>query len=132
MSVPAVVIAAPSSGSGKTTVATGLVGALRRAGRTDYCSDLIRQFSPYPLYRPDQLALPLPSRLMRISLLHLQLEQIVRVRVDPGVNGGGKTSHGAAQKPTTSGDRELMPGLGVARLGTRAPRIAGVCQGALA
>jgi cobyrinic acid a,c-diamide synthase len=32
--VPAVVIAAPASGSGKTTVATGLIGALRRAGRT--------------------------------------------------------------------------------------------------
>jgi cobyrinic acid a,c-diamide synthase len=32
MSVPAVVIAAPESGSGKTTVATGLMGALRRAG----------------------------------------------------------------------------------------------------
>lgn len=32
MSTPAVVIAAPSSGSGKTTVATGLMGALRRAG----------------------------------------------------------------------------------------------------
>ncbi|MGA9872307.1 MAG: cobyrinate a,c-diamide synthase [Rhodococcus sp. (in: high G+C Gram-positive bacteria)] len=31
-SVPAVVIAAPSSGSGKTTVATGLMGALRAAG----------------------------------------------------------------------------------------------------
>ncbi|MDT5146847.1 MAG: cobyrinic acid a,c-diamide synthase [Mycobacterium sp.] len=31
-SVPAVVIAAPASGSGKTTVATGLIGALRRAG----------------------------------------------------------------------------------------------------
>ena len=30
--VPAVVIAAPASGSGKTTVATGLIGALRRAG----------------------------------------------------------------------------------------------------
>ncbi len=29
---PAVIIAAPSSGSGKTTVATGLIGALRRAG----------------------------------------------------------------------------------------------------
>ncbi len=34
VSVPAVVIAAPSSGSGKTTVATGLMGAFRRAGRT--------------------------------------------------------------------------------------------------
>lgn len=32
MNVPAVVIAAPASGSGKTTVATGLIGALRRAG----------------------------------------------------------------------------------------------------
>ena len=32
VSTPAVVIAAPSSGSGKTTVATGLIGALRRAG----------------------------------------------------------------------------------------------------
>src|SRR3954466_2797634 len=32
MSAPAVVIAAPASGSGKTTVATGLMGALRRAG----------------------------------------------------------------------------------------------------
>lgn len=32
-SVPAVVIAAPSSGSGKTTVATGLMGALCAAGR---------------------------------------------------------------------------------------------------
>ncbi|WP_225726375.1 MULTISPECIES: cobyrinate a,c-diamide synthase [unclassified Nocardia] len=32
MTVPAVVIAAPASGSGKTTVATGLIGALRRAG----------------------------------------------------------------------------------------------------
>lgn len=32
MVVPAVVIAAPASGSGKTTVATGLMGALRRAG----------------------------------------------------------------------------------------------------
>lgn len=30
--VPAAVIAAPASGSGKTTVATGLIGALRRAG----------------------------------------------------------------------------------------------------
>jgi cobyrinic acid a,c-diamide synthase len=34
VSTPAVVIAAPASGSGKTTVATGLMGALRRAGRT--------------------------------------------------------------------------------------------------
>jgi cobyrinic acid a,c-diamide synthase len=33
MSTPAVVIAAPASGSGKTTVATGLIGALRRAGQ---------------------------------------------------------------------------------------------------
>jgi cobyrinic acid a,c-diamide synthase len=33
MSVAAVVIAAPASGSGKTTVATGLMGALRRAGQ---------------------------------------------------------------------------------------------------
>ena len=33
MSTQAVVIAAPASGSGKTTVATGLIGALRRAGR---------------------------------------------------------------------------------------------------
>ncbi|CPR12535.1 cobyrinic acid a,c-diamide synthase [Mycobacterium bohemicum DSM 44277] len=32
VSVPAVVIAAPASGSGKTTVATGLIGALRRSG----------------------------------------------------------------------------------------------------
>jgi len=32
--MPAVVIAAPASGSGKTTVATGLIGALRRAGHT--------------------------------------------------------------------------------------------------
>lgn len=32
MSVPAVVVAAPSSGSGKTTIATGLMGALRQAG----------------------------------------------------------------------------------------------------
>jgi cobyrinic acid a,c-diamide synthase len=32
VSPPTVVIAAPSSGSGKTTVATGLIGALRRAG----------------------------------------------------------------------------------------------------
>lgn len=30
---PGIVIAAPASGSGKTTVATGLMGALRRAGR---------------------------------------------------------------------------------------------------
>jgi cobyrinic acid a,c-diamide synthase len=29
---PAVVVAAPASGSGKTTIATGLIGALRRAG----------------------------------------------------------------------------------------------------
>jgi cobyrinic acid a,c-diamide synthase len=34
VSSPAVVIAAPASGSGKTTVATGLMGALRRAGHT--------------------------------------------------------------------------------------------------
>jgi len=32
VSAPAVVIAAPASGSGKTTVATGLMGALRQAG----------------------------------------------------------------------------------------------------
>ncbi len=32
--VPAVVVAAPASGSGKTTVATGLIGALRHAGHT--------------------------------------------------------------------------------------------------
>lgn len=32
MTPPAVVIAAPASGSGKTTVATGLIGALRQAG----------------------------------------------------------------------------------------------------
>ncbi|ARG68370.1 hypothetical protein B1T47_04185, partial [Mycobacterium kansasii] len=31
-STPALVIAAPASGSGKTTIATGLMGALRRAG----------------------------------------------------------------------------------------------------
>src|ERR1700756_1323738 len=34
VSAPPVVIAAPSSGSGKTTVATGLMGALRRAGHS--------------------------------------------------------------------------------------------------
>jgi len=34
VSTPAVVIAAPASGSGKTTVATGLIGALRQAGHT--------------------------------------------------------------------------------------------------
>jgi cobyrinic acid a,c-diamide synthase len=34
VTVPAVVIAAPTSGSGKTTVATGLMGALRRAGHS--------------------------------------------------------------------------------------------------
>ena len=33
MVTPAIVIAAPASGSGKTTVATGLMGALRRAGQ---------------------------------------------------------------------------------------------------
>lgn len=32
VTTPAVVVAAPASGSGKTTVATGLVGALRRVG----------------------------------------------------------------------------------------------------
>jgi cobyrinic acid a,c-diamide synthase len=32
VTVPAVVIAAPASGSGKTTVTTGLIGALRQAG----------------------------------------------------------------------------------------------------
>lgn len=32
VSVPAVVVAAPASGNGKTTVATGLIGALRQAG----------------------------------------------------------------------------------------------------
>ncbi len=32
VSVPAVMVAAPASGSGKTTVATGLIGALRQAG----------------------------------------------------------------------------------------------------
>ena len=32
VSTPGIVIAAPSSGSGKTTIATGLMGALRRAG----------------------------------------------------------------------------------------------------
>jgi cobyrinic acid a,c-diamide synthase len=32
VTVPAVVVAAPASGSGKTTIATGLIGALRRAG----------------------------------------------------------------------------------------------------
>ncbi len=32
VSVPAIVVAAPASGSGKTTVATGLIGALRLAG----------------------------------------------------------------------------------------------------
>ncbi len=34
VSTPAVVIAAPASGSGKTTVATGLIGALRQSGHT--------------------------------------------------------------------------------------------------
>ncbi|MFH5231648.1 cobyrinate a,c-diamide synthase [Antrihabitans spumae] len=34
MVTPSIVIAAPASGSGKTTVATGLMGALRLAGRT--------------------------------------------------------------------------------------------------
>lgn len=33
VTTPGVVVAAPASGSGKTTVATGLMGALRRAGR---------------------------------------------------------------------------------------------------
>ena len=35
VSASAVVIAAPASGSGKTTVATGLIGALSRAGHTE-------------------------------------------------------------------------------------------------
>jgi cobyrinic acid a,c-diamide synthase len=34
VSVPAIIVAAPASGSGKTTIATGLMGALRRAGHT--------------------------------------------------------------------------------------------------
>ncbi|GLE51752.1 hydrogenobyrinate a,c-diamide synthase [Mycobacterium montefiorense] len=34
VNAPAVVVAAPASGSGKTTVATGLIGALRQAGHT--------------------------------------------------------------------------------------------------
>ncbi|MEM6109279.1 cobyrinate a,c-diamide synthase [Mycobacterium sp. 050272] len=34
MNAPAVVVAAPASGSGKTTIATGLIGALRQAGHT--------------------------------------------------------------------------------------------------
>jgi cobyrinic acid a,c-diamide synthase len=34
VTVPAVMVAAPASGSGKTTVATGLIGALRQAGHT--------------------------------------------------------------------------------------------------
>ena len=34
VNVPAVVVAAPASGSGKTTVATGLIGALRETGHT--------------------------------------------------------------------------------------------------
>jgi cobyrinic acid a,c-diamide synthase len=34
VSAPAVVVAAPASGSGKTTIATGLIGALRAAGHT--------------------------------------------------------------------------------------------------
>lgn len=34
VSTPAVVVAAPASGSGKTTVATGLIGALRQSGHT--------------------------------------------------------------------------------------------------
>jgi cobyrinic acid a,c-diamide synthase len=34
VNVPAVVVAAPASGSGKTTVATGLIGAMREAGHT--------------------------------------------------------------------------------------------------
>ena len=34
VSTPAVVIGAPASGSGKTTVATGLIGALLRTGHT--------------------------------------------------------------------------------------------------
>jgi cobyrinic acid a,c-diamide synthase len=34
VSTPAVVVAAPASGNGKTTVATGLMGALRQAGHT--------------------------------------------------------------------------------------------------
>jgi cobyrinic acid a,c-diamide synthase len=33
-STPAVIVAAPASGSGKTTVATGLIGALRQTGHT--------------------------------------------------------------------------------------------------
>jgi len=34
VTVPAIVVAAPASGSGKTTVATGLIGALQQAGHT--------------------------------------------------------------------------------------------------
>ncbi|MEZ0353486.1 cobyrinate a,c-diamide synthase [Mycobacterium sp. pR1184] len=34
MNAPAIVVAAPASGSGKTTIATGLIGALCRAGHT--------------------------------------------------------------------------------------------------
>lgn len=34
VNAPAVVVAAPASGSGKTTIATGLIGALRAAGHT--------------------------------------------------------------------------------------------------
>lgn len=34
MTIPTIVVAAPASGSGKTTVTTGLIGALRAAGHT--------------------------------------------------------------------------------------------------
>jgi DNA-binding SARP family transcriptional activator len=48
-----------------------------------------------------------------------------------GVNGGAKAGQWAAQKSAILGIGELLLGDG-ARLGTRASRIAGVCQGALA
>ena len=52
-----------------------------------------------------------------------------------GATGGMSTAEqnqaNGRRKSLPTGDRELMVGHG-ARLGTRAPPIAGVCQGALA
>jgi hypothetical protein len=61
----------------------------------------------------------------------LEMREFILAEHGVSVNGGGKTSHLAAQQSTTVRDRERRS-VRETRLGTRALRIVGVCQGALA
>ena len=59
------------------------IGRLAEVGRAHDGVDLVGQLGANALHRADQFALAIPDLVMRLLFLHLQIQQIVGVGVDP-------------------------------------------------